>query len=80
MIEWHGLFSLETIKKQLAMSAIDVWMQQPTQRFMTDPIFASLLRWNRMDVALLEDAKHPIYSKEMSLASMDAGKLDAPSS
>ena len=63
-------------KQPLAMSAIDVWMQHPTRRFLTDPIFASLLRWNRMDAAKLEDPKHPIYSKEMSLASMDAGDPD----
>ncbi|CAE7876443.1 unnamed protein product, partial [Symbiodinium necroappetens] len=31
--------------------AVDAWMQHPTKRFMTDDIFTSLLRWNRLDPA-----------------------------
>ncbi|CAL1137297.1 unnamed protein product [Cladocopium goreaui] len=56
--------------------AIDVWMQHPTQRFLTDSIFDSLHRWNRMDVSVLQKPDHPVYSPQMSLSSMDAGAVD----
>lgn len=56
--------------------AVDAWMQHPTKRFMTDPIFASLLRWNRVDVTPLQNAEHPLYTPEMSMASMEAGSVE----
>ena len=59
-----------------SLKAIDVWMQHPTKRFLTDGIFTSLHRWNRMDPTLFENAEHPVYNTEMSLASMDAGSVD----
>ena len=56
--------------------AVDAWMQHPTKRFMTDPIFASLLRWNCVDVTPLQNAEHPLYTPEMSMASMEAGSVE----
>ncbi|CAJ1414354.1 unnamed protein product [Effrenium voratum] len=58
-------------------TAIDAWMQHPTKRFMTDPMFTSLLRWNRLDPVQFQDEKHPIYTPEFSLASMDGAKVEA---
>lgn len=59
-----------------SLKAIDVWMQHPTKRFLTDSVFTSLHRWNRMDPTLFENAEHPVYNTGMSLASMDAGSVD----
>eukprot|EP00439_Symbiodinium_sp_Y106_P087076 s128_g39.t1 len=57
--------------------AVDAWMQHPTKRFMTDDIFTSLLRWNRLDPAQFQQEEHPIYSTQMSLSSMDSGLVEA---
>mmetsp|Transcript_45394 Transcript_45394/g.84686 ORF Transcript_45394/g.84686 Transcript_45394/m.84686 type:complete len:286 (-) Transcript_45394:51-908(-) len=56
--------------------AVDVWMQHPTKRFMTDDMFTSLLRWNRQDPAQFLNDSHPVYLHEMSLSSMDAGFVE----
>ena len=52
-------------------------MQHPTKRFMTDDIFTSLLRWNRLDPAQFQQGEHPIYSTQMSLSSMESGLVEA---
>ncbi|CAE7021844.1 unnamed protein product [Symbiodinium sp. CCMP2456] len=57
--------------------AVDAWMQHPTKRFMTDDIFTSLLRWNRLDPVQFQQEEHPIYSTQMSLSSMDSGLVEA---
>lgn len=49
------------------MDVVDAWMQHPTPRFLRDPMFASLLRWMRMES--VPDA----IPLEMTLGAMKAG-------
>ena len=39
--------SPRTMADQKTIMAIDVWAQQPTEKFLKNPIFASLNRWNK---------------------------------
>ncbi len=43
---------------------IDVWMQHPTRRFYNHPMFASLRRWNKTELA---DAEIPLESTVRSM-------------
>lgn len=66
-----------TVAMTSSCKAVDAWMQHPTKRFMTDDIFTSLLRWNRLDPAQFQQGEHPIYSTQMSLSSMESGLVEA---
>jgi len=47
---------------------IDVWMQHPTQRFVSQPVFASLLRWLGAD-------EFPEVPLDFTIAAMDAANV-----
>ncbi len=49
---------------------IDAWAQHPTLRHARDPIFASLLRWNKTEPPTEE------IPLAMTVAAMDAAKID----
>lgn len=49
---------------------IDAWAQHPTLRHARDPIFASLLRWNKTEPPTEE------IPLEMTIAAMDAASID----
>jgi len=50
---------------------IDAWMQHPCKRFMTEDMFGSLLRWNRIDPKVFESENCPLYRAESTLKSMN---------
>ncbi len=49
----------------MATPIIDMWMQHPTERFLSEPCFASLLRWMGVE-------EIPAVPLEMTVGSMDA--------
>lgn len=54
------------------MTIVDAWIQHPTPSFLADPMFASLLRWMRMDPSQLPDAIPP----EFTLSALDDAHVD----
>lgn len=57
--------------------AIDAWMQHPTRKFLTHSMFTSLNRWNRSDTSAMESESYPAYDPNFTVASMDAGQVEA---
>lgn len=56
------------------MTVVDVWLQHPTQRFLTDPMFATLLRWTGQEAA---DIPLAATLQALAQAEVAAGLLTA---
>ena len=52
-----------------AIPIVDVWMQQPTRRFLEQPYFESLLRWGKQD-------KFPDLPLSLTVESMEQAGVD----
>jgi len=55
---------------------VDVWMQHPCKKFMTEEMFESLFRWNRIDPKVFQDEHYPLYRPDFTLKSMDKSGIE----
>jgi predicted TIM-barrel fold metal-dependent hydrolase len=58
-----------------AIPIVDVWMQQPTRRFLEQPYFESLLRWTRQDA--FPELPLSLAVMSMEQAGVDVGLVSA---
>eukprot|EP01060_Flectonema_neradi_P025161 TRINITY_DN3399_c0_g1_i1.p1 TRINITY_DN3399_c0_g1~~TRINITY_DN3399_c0_g1_i1.p1 ORF type:complete len:316 (+),score=52.44 TRINITY_DN3399_c0_g1_i1:69-950(+) len=56
---------------------VDVWMQHPTEKFLTQPFFASLNRWNRgQNTGAMGQVMQMAYNVDTTVKMLDMAKLE----
>ena len=59
------------------MVGVDVWMQHPTEKFITQPFFASLNRWNRnQDISVQKAMMKMAIDVKTTVKMLDAADLE----